>query len=78
VTTVPRLGDRPVLLIHGTDDPIDVPAESAERTFAAAQGAGVDIELRYCAGGDHGDLVDHCPIEWGAWAGEFFARSLAR
>jgi pimeloyl-ACP methyl ester carboxylesterase len=78
VGTVPRLGDRPVLLIHGTDDPIDVPADSAERTLAAARAAGVDIELRYCVGGRHGDLIDHCRDEWGAWAGEFFARSLTR
>jgi uncharacterized protein len=76
--TVPRLGDRPVLLIHGTDDPIDVPADSAEQTLAAAKSAGVDIELRYCPGGRHGDLIDHCPIEWGEWAVEFYERTLGR
>jgi pimeloyl-ACP methyl ester carboxylesterase len=77
VDVVPRLGDRPVLLIHGTDDPIDVPAESAERTLAAARGAGIDIDLRYCEGGRHGDLIDHCPDEWGIWANDFFERNLS-
>jgi len=76
IGALPALGDRPVLLIHGTDDPIDVPAESAERNVAAARAAGVPIELRYCEGGAHGNLVDHCPDEWGQWATDFFERAL--
>ena len=75
VETVPRLGDRPVLLIHGSHDPIDVPAESAERIVEAARAAGVDIRLQYCAGGGHGNLMDHCPEGWGAWAVDFFERA---
>ena len=76
--TVPRLGDRPVLLIHGSADPIDVPADSAERTLQAARAAGIDIELRYCEGGGHGDLIDHCPTQWAAWTNDFFAGALGR
>jgi fermentation-respiration switch protein FrsA (DUF1100 family) len=76
VDVVPRLGSRPVLLIHGTDDQTDIPAESAERTLAAALEAGVDIDIRYCVGGAHGDLIDRCPTEWGAWATAFFGRAL--
>jgi len=75
VETVPRLGDRPVLLIHGSHDPIDVPAESAERIVEAARAAGVDIRLQYCDGGGHGNLIDHCPEGWGAWAVAFFERA---
>jgi len=75
--TVPQLGDRPVLLVHGSHDPIDLPAESAERIVEAAQAAGVGIQLRYCDGGGHGDLIDHCPEEWGAWALDFFERALS-
>ncbi len=75
VETVPRLGDRPVLLIHGSHDPIDVPAESADRVFEAARAAGIDIELQYCHGGGHGNLMDHCPANWGAWAVDFFERA---
>jgi len=77
IATIPRLGRRPVLLIHGTDDPVDRPAESAERNVAAAQAAGVPATLRYCEGGRHGNLIDHCPDEWGRWANDFFADALA-
>jgi pimeloyl-ACP methyl ester carboxylesterase len=71
VRNVTRMGDRPVLLIHGTDDVLDRPEASAERVFAAAQTAGVPITLRYCVGGQHGRLVDKCPQEWEAWANDF-------
>ena len=67
----------PFLLIHGTADPIDVPAESVERNVAAARSAGVPADVRYCQGGGHGDLIDVCPDEWGEWAVDFFSRSLA-
>ncbi len=77
LATVPQLGDRPVLLIHGSHDPIDVPAESAELIVEAARAAGVDIQLRYCDVGGHGDLIDRCPDDWGAWAIDFFERALS-
>ena len=76
IVTIPQLGDRPLLLIHGTDDPVDRPAESAERNLAAARAARVLATLHYCEGAGHGNLVDHCPDEWGAWATDFFAAAL--
>ena len=76
IATIPQLGDRPLLLIHGTHDPVDRPAESAERNLAAARAAGVSAALHYCEGGGHGNLVDHCPEEWAAWATEFFEGAL--
>jgi hypothetical protein len=43
----------------------------------AARAAGVDIQLRYCDVGGHGDLIDRCPDDWGAWAIDFFERALS-
>jgi pimeloyl-ACP methyl ester carboxylesterase len=75
--TVRRLGDRPLLLIHGSRDIVDVPRNSAERTLAAAKAAGVEAELRMCDG-SHGTLIDECAAEWASWAVEFFSRTLGR
>jgi pimeloyl-ACP methyl ester carboxylesterase len=75
-SVLPRLKDRSVLLIHGSADPIDVPAESAERNLEVARAAGVAIDVRYCPGGGHGNLVEHCPDDWGRWAVEFFSGAL--
>jgi hypothetical protein len=72
--TLPRLGDRPVLLIHGTADIVDRPADSAEINFHAALEAGVPVELHYCLGGSHGRVIDHCPGAWSSWALSFLAR----
>jgi pimeloyl-ACP methyl ester carboxylesterase len=74
LATIPQLGTRPLLLIHGTQDPVDRPAESAERNLEAARRADVPATLHYCDGGGHGNLIDHCPAEWGAWAVAFFSR----
>jgi pimeloyl-ACP methyl ester carboxylesterase len=71
--TIAQLGDRPVLLIHGTDDVLDVPAHSADLNLAAAKAAGVPATLEYCEGGEHGQLVEGCPEEWQAWLDEFLA-----
>ncbi|HEX5826867.1 MAG TPA: alpha/beta fold hydrolase [Candidatus Limnocylindrales bacterium] len=70
---IAQVGDRPVLLIHGTDDILDVPAHSADLNLAAAKAAGVPATLEYCEGGRHGKLVDHCPGQWQAWLEEFLA-----
>jgi uncharacterized protein len=71
--TLARLGDRPVLLIHGTNDGLDTPQHSAEVNLAAAQAAGVPVTLEYCEGGTHGALVEKCPVEWQAWVDGFLA-----
>jgi pimeloyl-ACP methyl ester carboxylesterase len=71
VRTIARLGDRPVLLIHGTADVLDRPEESAERNLAAARDAGVPARLVYCEGGKHGQLIDWCSSQWVTWATAF-------
>lgn len=78
VQTIARVGDRPVLLIHGTDDALDRPAESAERNFHAALDAGVPVELEYCRGATHGAVIDACPADWARWATSFLAGAAAR
>jgi uncharacterized protein len=77
IVTIPQLGTRPLLLIHGTDDAVDRPDESAERNLAAAHEAGVPTVIHYCEGGGHGKLIEHCADEWSAWATDFFGRALA-
>jgi alpha-beta hydrolase superfamily lysophospholipase len=69
------VGDRPVLLIHGTADEIDTVEHAANPNLAAAQAAGVPVSLRLCEGGEHGQLVDAkgCPEQWQAWVDEFLA-----
>ena len=71
VRTIVRVGDRPVLLIHGTADILDVPAQASEPNFHAALDAGVPVELQYCRGGSHGQLIEACPDEWARWARSF-------
>jgi pimeloyl-ACP methyl ester carboxylesterase len=71
VRTITQLGDRPVLLLHGTADSVDRPEHSADRTFSAAQAAGVPVELHYCEGATHGRVIDTCPAAWAAWVDAF-------
>ncbi len=71
VGTITRLGDRPVLLIHSTTDVLDRPSESAELNFHAALDAGVPVELHYCQGAKHGEVIDTCPAAWAGWATSF-------
>jgi putative redox protein len=46
---VRRLGDRPLLILHGVDD-VDVPIEEAR---AVASNAGLNTEVRFVAGAGH-------------------------
>jgi len=71
VRTVARIGDRPVLLTHGTGDVLDRPAESADLTYHAALEAGVPVELQYCRGATHGAVIDTCPADWARWVTSF-------
>jgi pimeloyl-ACP methyl ester carboxylesterase len=75
---IPRLGDRPLLLTHGTADLDDVPRDSAEVNRLAAENAGVDVTLRYCEGAEHAEVVDVCPESFGRWATMFFASAFDR
>jgi pimeloyl-ACP methyl ester carboxylesterase len=73
VRTIAGLGNRPVLLLHGTADPIDRPDQSAEVNLHAAREAGVPATLHYCVGARHGLVIDTCPSDWAGWANWFFA-----
>lgn len=74
VEYVAELGDRPLLVIHGTADIHDIPSESADVMVAEAEASGVDVELRMCEGGAHGELVEACPDDWAAWTIAFLDR----
>ncbi|MFG0285009.1 MAG: alpha/beta hydrolase [Phycisphaerales bacterium JB039] len=52
-----RLGERPLLIVHGTADGI-VPVEHAGRLEAAATAAGVPVEALIVEGADHMDVLD--------------------
>ncbi|HEY4751778.1 MAG TPA: alpha/beta hydrolase, partial [Candidatus Limnocylindrales bacterium] len=73
VRTIGTVGDRPVLLIHGTNDILDTVDHAAKPNYEAAQAARVPVTIQYCAGGGHGKLVDHCPDQWQAWVDAFLA-----
>lgn len=78
VRMITRLGDRPVLLIHGTADQVDPPAQSVEHNLRAAMEAGVPVELHYCPGAPHGKTIDTCPDAWAHWATSFLEGALGR
>jgi fermentation-respiration switch protein FrsA (DUF1100 family) len=73
VRTITQVGKRPVLLIQGSADKVDPPAEAAERNLAAARKAGVPIGLEICPGASHGKVIDACPTQWARWATTFLA-----
>lgn len=50
--SVRRLGDRPLLIVHGTDDQV-VPYHHGAALLGAANAAGVPAELLRVEGGDH-------------------------
>lgn len=72
--TIATVGNRPVLLIHGTNDILDTVEHAAKPNYAAAQAAGVAVTIQYCEGGGHGKLVEKCPAQWQAWVDAFFAQ----
>ena len=77
VRTITRLGDRPVLLIHGAADIVDRPDESAERNLQAAMAAGVTVGLQVCPGAEHGEVINTCPEAWAQWAVSFMTAAQA-
>lgn len=73
VNYVAALGKRPLLIIHGTADRNDVPAQSADVNAARARASGVSVEVRMCQGGSHGALVEACPSDWASWTKTFIS-----
>jgi len=72
VRTIPQLGDTPLLVTHGGNDYIAVPAQGPEVIREVAEQAGVDVTVRYCEDAKHGQVVDVCRDAFGSWATEFF------
>jgi pimeloyl-ACP methyl ester carboxylesterase len=71
VRTIVRIGERPILLTHGSEDVIDRPTESVDVNAAAARAAGVDIEVRICEGATHGTVMTTCADAWAGWVLDF-------
>lgn len=73
-----KVGQRPVLLIHGTADNQDLP----ERTRAFYEdliAAGVPAEIRWCEQSGHGAAgmpAQICRASFAGWVRDFFSRSL--
>jgi pimeloyl-ACP methyl ester carboxylesterase len=75
IEAIDELGAQPVLLLQGGSD-IDVPPDSADRMAAAAEAAGVDLELHVCEAAAHAHLDEDCPQEYGEWLNDFLERVL--
>jgi pimeloyl-ACP methyl ester carboxylesterase len=75
-----QMGDRPILLTHGTADTEDLPARTQD-FYNDAVAAGVSIELHWCEGAGHnasaGMPVVVCHDDFGTWMQDFFSRTLA-
>ena len=78
VRTIVQVGNRPVLLTHGTSDLVDRPAESADLNFHAALAASVPVALQYCRNGTHGAVIDTCPDAWARWVTSFLEGARTR
>lgn len=75
VDSVASLGDRPLLILHGTDDEI-VPFENGPTIRDAALAAGIDTEFVRLDGARHVDWIDTHPAARTAIIA-FFRRTLA-
>jgi pimeloyl-ACP methyl ester carboxylesterase len=76
IRAIPHLGDRPVLLLHGTADDADLPRDNPEVLLAAARRAGVHARLEYCPGAAHGQVSVVCADRYAAWVVPFFRDAL--
>jgi fermentation-respiration switch protein FrsA (DUF1100 family) len=72
VVSASRLGDRPLLVIHGADDPLTDP-KSADKIFAAASGPKEMWVIPDC-GHSLGPLVS--PFEYKERISDFLQRAL--
>ena len=75
-----EMGDRPILLTHGTADTEDLPARTQD-FYNDAVAAGLTIELHWCEGSGHnapaGMPVRVCHVDFAAWTRDFFSGTLA-
>lgn len=76
IDAVRDLGSRPLEIIYGTADELDLPDANAKALFAAAQAAGVPVEIHACPGATHGQVVNSCPDEYRKWVTSFLERAI--
>ncbi len=76
VQSVERLDERPLLLIHGTDDG-SIGSDDAASLLAAAEEAGSPAELHVCAGAGHAQSNEACAEDYAGWVLGFLQRALA-
>jgi pimeloyl-ACP methyl ester carboxylesterase len=74
IDMIADIGQRPMLLAHGTEDDEDLPART-QAMYESAKAAGQNVELQWCDGAWHGGVVAQCPTEFGAWVTDFLARA---
>lgn len=76
---IARIGERPILLTHGTADNEDLP-ERTQAMYDRAAADGLDVELHFCDGSGHnapaGMPVVVCREAFGEWMRDFFTRTL--
>jgi pimeloyl-ACP methyl ester carboxylesterase len=76
---LPKAGQRPLLLIHGTADLEDLPART-QAFYGEATAAGIPADLRWCEGSGHeqaaGMPADVCMDAYAGWVRDFFSRRL--
>ncbi len=75
VDAIPRLGARPLLLVHGGLDTYDPPVESVRLNYEAADRGGVPVEIHVCPGAGHDGVIDACPGEWASWVSTFLVKA---
>jgi pimeloyl-ACP methyl ester carboxylesterase len=73
VRMIGQVGDRPVLLLHGTNDVLDTPDHAFKPNLAAAEAAGIPVTTHECEGAGHGGLWETCSDAWQSWLDEFLA-----
>jgi pimeloyl-ACP methyl ester carboxylesterase len=70
------IGTRPIMLTHGTADQQDLP-ERTQALYDQARSGGMNVELHWCAGAGHGEVVKKCPDDLASWLSSFFGRTLS-
>jgi pimeloyl-ACP methyl ester carboxylesterase len=75
VQAIERYGERPVMIVSGSDDRAIGPHDE-EDLMAAAEDGGAQAELHVCDAAGHGKAIEVCATEYGAWMLDFLGRSL--
>jgi uncharacterized protein len=74
---IARVGDTPVLVVHGGADGTMSPRD-ADELRGAAEAAGVPVELRICPEAGHAAVLSTCPHDYRSWVLGFLERALGR